>query len=90
MLQLNLEEKKASSPISSPRSDNKDDDKNAFAPLSATKRKLVEAKQKDAYFDKEVKAIESTLIVKEISRKFVAEALTAAFSLQSPRRDEKK
>lgn len=88
MLRLDLDDKSVSSPTRN--SDHKDDDK-ANNPVSATKRKLMEAKQKDAYFDKEVKAIETTLIVKEISRQFVADALTSAsFTLATPRRGDCK
>jgi hypothetical protein len=53
--------------------------------LSATKRKLIEAKERDAYFDREVKAVETAQVVRSLSQRFVSDTLSSAlFSKSSP------
>lgn len=82
MIRLNLHEKKDESDSSEKFSDCKDQ-----APLSSTKRRLLEAKEKDAYFDREVKAVETSQVVRALSRQFVADALSSASTvLLTPRR----
>ncbi|RYH24939.1 hypothetical protein EON65_16155 [archaeon] len=66
-------------------------DNDGHAPLSTTKRKLLEAKQRDAFFDKEVKAVETSQIVRTVSQTVVTQALSTAITYQlSPAKNSKK
>lgn len=77
-----------------PHSDDEKGDKvdsDGHAPLSTTKRKLMEAKQRDAFFDQEVKAVETSQIVRTVSQKLVTQAVSAALTYQlSPSKSNKK
>jgi hypothetical protein len=54
---------------------NKDDDE-----FSNTRRKLLEAKQKDAFFDSEIKTLETKKVTKKVSQDFVSFAVLRAVS----------
>lgn len=78
MLSVDIEDSKERD-SASPREDSKVDNKlSPTAPVSATKRKLIEAKEKDAQFDREQRAEETSEVVREVSKMFVAEALLSA------------
>lgn len=88
MMRLDLEDSKPDMDEKHSYADADEKEDKHDCPLSTTKRRLLEAKQKDEFFDREVRAEETTQVVRALSRQFVADALSfASMSLASPRRN---